>query len=147
MANEIKRYVHATTTTLEANGASIASGAIGQANDASLDLGSYTAPADYPNARFVFTGTFASAPTANRSLELIARELDVDGTTDTPAPTATYRQKLQAVYIVEATATQTLVVDVYDCPRKADWYLYSDAGVTLNAGWTLKATPFSFGPV
>lgn len=147
MPNELRRYVHATTTTLEANGASIASAAIGQANDATLDLGAYTAPADYPHVRFVFTGTFASAPGANRVVELVARELDVDGTLDTPAPTATYRQRLVGLFVLEGTATQTLVLDVYDCPRKADWYLFSDAGVTLNAGWTLKATPFTFGPV
>lgn len=149
MTNEVKRVFHGTTTTLEANGASIVNNAIAQADDASLDLGAYTSPADYPNVRFVASFTFAVSPTENTSIELVARELDIDSTNDAQAPEATFRHKSLGNFPVNnVTSAQYAALDVYECPRKADYYLYNNAtGQSISSGWTLKATPFTHGPV
>lgn len=148
MANEAKRVIHGTTTTLEASGASISNAAIGQANDATLDLTSYTSPAGYPHVRFVLLVTYSVSPNENSVIELIAREMDVDSTNDTIAPTATFREKRVGQFIVDdTTSAQYIVCDVFDAPPKADYYLYNDTGQTVPATWTLKATPFTFGPV
>lgn len=150
MVDETKRIYHGTTTTLEGNGASLTSGGTpAAANDATLDLGGYTAPADYPHVRFVFTGTFStSTGIENKVIELIAQELDVDGTKDTEAPTASFRHKVvESFPLKNVTSAQTIVVDVYDAPRKANYHIYQASGQTLSAGWVLKATPFTYGPV
>lgn len=150
MTGETKRFFHGTTTTLASSGGSITSGAAPVlAGTASLDLGAYTAPADYPNVRFVLAATMASGSgIEGKVVELIARDLDVDGTGDTEAPTATFRFRTVGMFLLKGVATlQYMVCDVYDAPRKADFYLFQGSTITLNAGWTLKATPFTFGPV
>ena len=76
-----------TQKTLEASGASIANNTLAQANDASYSIA--TDGAYYPDARFVLTGTFATAPTENTTLALYARPLNIDGTADADAPETT----------------------------------------------------------
>jgi hypothetical protein len=148
MANETKRFYHGTVTTLEANGGSCATGAIIAANDASLDLTAYTAPANYPHVRFALSVTLGATPTVNTIIELIARELNFDGTNDAPTPDATYRHKgVGAFTVINSASIQYYVCDVYDCPPIADYYLFNSTGTTAATGWTLKATPFTFGPV
>jgi len=146
MANETKR-VYGSSTTLTSTGASLTSGSISAAMGTTLDL---SAAGDYPHVRFYFTGTFATATgIENKVLELICRELDVDGTTDTEVPTATYRNRLVGAFVVKnSTSAQNLVCDVYDAPRKGEYYLYQETGQTLNGtgNWTVKATPFTYGP-
>ena len=155
MANETKRIFHGTTTTLEANGASTANNVLTQANDASLNLGSYTSPAGYPNVRFVLSFTFATAPLENSMIKLIARPLNIDGTNDAQAPEASflekdvgYGQRDQHFPVNNVTTAQYAVMDVHDAPWEADYYIFNAAtGQTISAGWTLKATPFTYGPV
>lgn len=151
MANETKRYVHGTTTTLEANGAAYtANNAPVAANDvAPLDLGTYTAPADYPHVRFVLSVTMSTGTgIENKVIELIAEAQDIDGTNDAPASTATYRQRVVGTFVLKGIGTiQYLDCDVYDAPRKANYFLFENVGANINSGWTLKATPFTYGPV
>lgn len=148
MANETKRLFHATTTTLSTTIGALTSGStVGAAG--SLDLGGYTSPADYPHVRFVLGITFSTSTNIeNKVVELVAREMDVDGTTDTETPTSTYRHRVVGTFVLKGvTSLQTLVCDVYDAPRKADYYLYQEAGQNSSANATLKATPFTYGPV
>jgi hypothetical protein len=148
MAGEVKRYWHGTTTTMSTTIGALTSGStVGAAG--SLDLGTYTSPADYPHVRFVLGITFAtSTGIENKVVELIAREMDVDGTTDTETPTATYRNRIVGVFVLKnVTSLQTLMCDVYDAPREADYYVFQSSGQNSSANATLKATPFTFGPV
>lgn len=147
MANETKRVAHGTTTTMSTTIGALTSGStVGAAG--SLDLTSYTSPANYPHVRFVLGITFAtSTGIENKVVELLARELDVDGTTDTEVPTSTYRYRPVGVFMLKGvTSLQTLVYDVFDAPPNADYYLYQESGQASSANATLKATPFTFGP-
>ena len=135
-----------TVKTLEASGAAIASNAMAQADDASYDLvadGAY-----YPDADFVLTGTFGTAPTEGTVLALYARPLDVDGTADTEVPETTRPTVFIGSFVVNnVTTAQTMTLRAYDLPTKADYYVHnSGAGQTLSAGWALKITPRTVAP-
>ena len=135
-----------TVKTLEAAGASIANNALAQADDASYDLvadGAY-----YPDADFVLTGTFGTAPTEGTVLALYARPLDVDGTADTEAPETTLPTVFIGAFVVNnVTTAQTMALRAYDVPTKADYYVHNNGtGQTLSAGWTLKVTPRTVAP-
>jgi hypothetical protein len=146
MAGEAQR-VYGTQITLEANGASIANNAIGQADDANVDLSDDT-PADSFDGEFALTVNYSVAPTAGTSISLILRPLDIDGTTDAPAPTATYLNEFFGSFLPNAaTGSQTLRCFATDVPREFAAYLYNNAtGQTIPAAWTLKFTPVTYKP-
>lgn len=148
MANETKRIAHATITTLSSTIAAMTSGST-VAAAGSLNLPAYTAPADYPDVEFVLTITFATATgIENKVVELLAREIDIDGTADAPVPTATYREKCIGVFtLANLTSAQTLKTVVRDCPPKCDLYLYQESGQTSASDAKLTARPVTKGPV
>lgn len=134
-----------TLTTLESNGASTLDGAFTQADDAGIDYsnsgaGYYIAANQYdPVGRFVLSLTLGSAPGANAAIALHLRALDVDSTSDTPAPSANYDVPVGFFNVPNATGTHNL-----ECfaPQsyKYDAYVSPD-GFTLPTGWTLKVAP------
>lgn len=143
MAGEVIR-AFGTQKTLEASGASIASGAIAQANDASYSTASDGA--NYPDAEFAVSFAFGTAPTENGTLTLIARTLNIDGTNDAEAPEATRADRYIGSFVVNnVTTTQYAVLFARNVPREADYYLLNTGtGQTLSSGWTLKVTPMTY---
>lgn len=145
MANEVIR-VYGTTKTLEANGGSISNNAIVAADDAT-----YSTTSDggnYPDARFVMSFTFGTAPTEGTVLALIARTLDIDDTNDALAPEATRADRYIGSFIVDnITSIQYAECVATDVPVNATYYiLNSGTGQTVSTGWTLKVTPQSYKP-
>lgn len=143
MAGEVIR-VFGTQKTLEASGSSIASAAIGQANDAT-----YSTSADganYPDAEFVVSFAFGTAPTENGTLALIAQTLDIDGTSDAEVPEATRADRYIGSFLVNnVTTTQFAALFARNVPRVASYYLLNTGtGQTVSAGWTLKVTPMAY---
>lgn len=135
-----------TQKTLKASGASIANNAVVQANDATYDIaadGAY-----YPDAEFVLTATFSTAPTEGATLALYARQLNVDGSLNTEVPEATRPTLFVGAFIVNnVTTAQTMVLRTYDVPTKADYYLHNNGtGQSVSTGWTLKVLPRTVGP-
>lgn len=145
MANELE-LVFGTEKTLEANGASITNNAIAQANDATY--GVVADGGNFPHARFVFSGAFATAPTENTVLGLYARPLNIDGTNDADAPEVSRPVVFIGPFVLNnVTSAQYLEIKAYDVPWDAEYYVHnSGSGQTLSSGWTLKVTPFSFAP-
>ena len=96
------------------------------------------------------TLTFSTAPADNAVVDLIAQALDLDGSAGEPAPTngATgYTPRVIDSFVVRGVATsQTLGLDGYDLPRKANYWLRDSTLQTFAAGWVLKAQPFTFAP-
>lgn len=135
-----------TQKTLEANGASIASGAVVQANDANYVIS--TDGGNYPDAEFVLTAAFSVAPTEGSGLSLLARPLNVDGTSDTEVPEVGRPTYYVDTFVVNnVTTSQTMWVFARDVPRDAEYYLYNNGtGQTVSAGWVLKVTPRSYEP-
>lgn len=145
MANEAI-YTWGTQKTLEASGASFANGAVVQANDASY--GVVADGASYPDAEFVLKIQFSTVTSIeNKVIGLYARPLDIDGTSDAPAPTATYAEKYIGSFTLQASAASTdqyLFIFAEGLPPKADYYLLNFSGQTASAGWSLKVTPRTY---
>lgn len=144
MANELKR-VYGTEKTLEANGASIASNAIGQANDADW---SSSDTLDFPDAVFCLMIDTTGAMTVGTTLDLIIRPMNIDGTNDAEAPSATYLHHFAGSFRPTAsTAAQYLYVEAKDVPKEGQAWIYNNAtGQSVPAGWTLKMKPMSRAP-
>lgn len=140
MSNETIR-AYGTTKTLEANGALIANNALAQADDAVYDA--TTDGAGFPDAEFVLTCTFATAPTENTVLALYARPLDIDGTLDADVPETTRPTLFIGSFVVNnVTALQALTLTAFDVPRRAEYYVHNNGtGQSVSAGWTLRVTP------
>jgi len=132
-----------TQKTLASSGGSIANNAVAQASTAIAADGAY-----YPDAEFVLTATFGTAPTEGTTLALYARPLDVDGTADTQVPEAARPTVFIGTFVVDnVTSAQTMTLRAYDVPTKADYYLHNNGtGQTVSAGWVLKVTPRTVGP-
>lgn len=145
MSNEAIVYL-GTQKTLEASGAAIANNTLVQADDASYSI--IADGAKYPDAEFVLTVQYTTAPTENTTLALYARSLDVDGTADADAPETTRPEKFIGTYPVNnVTTVQTLVLRAQDVPTVGDYYIHNvGTGQQVNAGWVLKVTPRTIGP-
>lgn len=135
-----------TPKTLEANGASITNGSVVQADDAN-----YSISADggnYPDAKFVASFAFATAPTEGTVLALYARPLSIDGANNAEVPEATRPTVYIGAFIVNnATTTQYAELVAQNVPWNAAYYLHNNGtGQTVSAGWTLKVTPCTYRP-
>lgn len=144
MANEIK-LIYGTARVLEDAGGAIASGAFAQAADASV---SETDSLDWPDADFVLSCAFSTAPAAGRAIAIYAQPLDVDGTEGTPAPSSNVRHHYIGAFAPNnVTTLQTLWLRAYDLPRRYACWLENSAGQPIAAGWSLKIIPRTTGTV
>ena len=135
-----------TVKTLEANGASTANNALAQADDASYSVASDGAY--YPDAKFVISVTFGTAPTEGTTLALYARPLDIDGTNDAEVPETTKPTVFIGTFVVNnVTTAQYIELLAQDVPWSASYYIHNNGtGQTVSAGWTLKVTPCTVAP-
>jgi len=141
--------VYGTSKTLEASGASITNNNVDQANDASYSVASDGA--SYPDAEFVLSLAFGTAPTENSTIVLLARPLDVDSTSDTEIPengATTFKGQYVGTFVLNnVTTTQYVRLVAYDLPPLADYYIWNNnTGQTISAGWTLKVRPRTYKP-
>ena len=135
-----------TPKTLEANGASIANNTLAQADDAGYSVASDGAY--YPDAKFVISVTFGTAPTEGTTLALYARPLDIDGTNDAEVPETTRPTVFIGTFAVNnVTTAQYIELLAQDVPWSASYYIHNNGtGQTVSAGWTLKVTPCTVAP-
>lgn len=147
-------YKYGTTATLaNANGAATTN------NQMSAAVGtnySQTDTLDYPDAVFTLTTAgFGGVPTAGSTIDLFIRPMDVDGTTDTPAPatgasTDAYKTQYIGSFVLKASSSSgdTYRCVGYDIPRAGQAYLFNNnTGQSLLVNWTLKMTPRTVGPL
>ena len=102
----------------------------------------------FPFVEFVLSGTFGAAPTVGKSVALLLRPMNINGTLDAPVPSTTYLQKFMGTFTVSADTTQSLLMSVErPLPDEFEAYLYNvDTGQALNSGATLIATPYTYNP-
>lgn len=147
MANEAI-YAWGTQKTLEASGASAANGTMTQANDASYSV--VSDGATFPDAEFVLKVQFATATSIeNKVITLYARPLNIDSTSDSPAPTSTYLEVYIGNFVLygaSAATDQYLMLEAFGVPKEADYYILNSSGQTISAGWSLKVTPRTYKP-
>jgi|SRR5687768_2795245 len=147
MANEAI-YTWGTQKTLEASGASVSNATIAQANDSTYSVASDGS--NYPDAEFVLKVQFGTVTSIeNTAISLFARPLNIDGTNDAPAPTATYMETHVGDFVVYGSAAATdqyLWLEAFGVPKEAEYYIKNSTGQTITAGWTLKVTPRTYKP-
>lgn len=135
-----------TTKTLEASGASITNNSVVQADDANYDT--VSDGEGVSDAEFVMTWTQGTAPTEGTALVLMARPLDIDGTTDAEAPELARPTRAVGSFVVNnVTTLQAAICVGRNLPKLASYYVgNSGTGQTVSAGWTLKVTPLGMTP-
>lgn len=133
--------VWGTTKLIESGGAAFSSGAMSA--KATSAYSTITDGADFPDAVFVLTCSFAVAPVENSVITLAARPLLVDGTNNAQVPEPTRLTRQVGNFVLDnVTGTQTMDLMAYDLPRNAEYYLYNAAtGQAVSAGWALRVTP------
>ena len=134
--------------TLEANGGSCNAAAIVQANDASYAI--VADGAGFPDAEFVLRCQWATITSIeNKTVDLYAREINIDSTNDAIAPTATYTHRYIGSFRISAVAANTdqyMKLTAYDVPKEGEYFIINSSGQTISAGWTLKVTPRTLEP-
>jgi hypothetical protein len=142
MAGEVI-YAYGTTKVLESIGASAANNTVTLADDANYDV--VADGLGFPDAVFVLTGAFATAPAENLVINLYAQPLLLDGTNNADVPETTRPGRFIGQFTVNnVTTTQALELVAYDLPRNASYYIHNTTGQALSAGWQLRATPRTY---
>lgn len=141
--------VYGTSKTLEASGASITNNNVDQANDANYSPSADGA--DFPDAEFVLSVTFGTAPTENSTIVLLVRPINIDGTADSEVPengAATFKGQYVGTFVLNnVTTTQYIRLVAYDVPPTGDYFIWNNnTGQTISAGWTLKVRPRTYKP-
>ena len=151
MANE-NEYVFGSEVVLESNGASVANAAFTPATDATWGSAQHLY---YPMADFslMASGLGASGATVGSlGLALWRRDINInDAGDDEGVPSASLKAHYAgwATLPLAAASAALYSMEINDVPltgRDAEWYLENQTGVTLAAGWTLKAKPKTNAP-
>lgn len=106
----------------------------------------------YPLVDLVLTATFGGANVAGTDyVGCYARALDIDGTADADAPDVNHPFRFVGNFRVgvnSASAAHTMILeDVQTSPLgPVEFFLDNRVNATMNAGWTLKATPKTIVP-
>lgn len=146
MANEIIIST-LTTVSIASSGASAASNAIVSAG--TLATSSHSG---YTGCDLVFTGTMAaSVASASNYFSVYARPLDIDGTADAASPGSSFTGGFVGTLQIAgsgASGAQTAILqDVPNSWFSTEFFIENKTNASLNAGWTLKATPKTLKPL
>lgn len=146
MANETKRVYGTQWTLSSGSDAAIASLAVG--TPAGTNPYSTTQTADYPNIAFVLTCAFGATPTENGTIDVHIVPQNLDGTSvDAVDIQATYRPYYKASFVIDNQSTSlSYYCEAYDVPKEGKIMLYDGCGAQISANYTLKGTPFTYGP-
>lgn len=130
---------------------SVATGAFSVAGD----VAEWTNDDDAPLACFALTCQWATVTgIANKRVNLYARVMNVDGTSDPVAPSSNRKWMPIGAFLVYAASTSTnYLFDSGPCrlpnagvDQVFEFYIENQTGYSISSGWTLKVTPMSQGP-
>ena len=146
MANEVIISTLAAVT-IASSGASAASNAFVSAGTLSA-----SAHSGYTGTDLVFTGTLAaSVASTSNFFSVYARPLNIDGTADAPVPGSSFTGGFVGALLISGSGSsgaQTAILqDVPTSWADVEFYVENRTNASLNAGWTLKATPKSVKPL
>lgn len=137
-----------TTKTLQTSGSAISTL---QLSAAAATTYSASDTQDANDALFTLdVGTMGGTPVAGATIDVHIRPLDIDGTTDAPAPatgasTDAYRAIYVGSFVLKAATTGVYQCIGRDVPRAGEAYLYNGTAQSTGS-WTLKMTPMTQGP-
>lgn len=144
--------VFGTTDALDdASTSSISDGAMSVA----ADITPWTNDDDAPLAQLVLLWQYPSG-TIDGHINIHVRPINIDGTNDPPAPTASNQLGYAGSFQISPAQTATTdtvytqIVSLQPFSTKTsqeyEFYLFNDAGVTVSANWDLDIIPKTFEP-
>lgn len=136
-----------TEDTVSGTTSAVANGAFSVAGD----VNAWTNDDDAVYATAKLLCTFSSTPTANTSVSLFARLMDISGTSDQQAPDANNRHVFLGVFpLNDVTSAQIIPIEIplpnSETSQVYEFYLYNQSGQSLPSGWSLLITPKAIGP-
>ena len=136
-----------TQDTLGTSSAAVADAAFSIASD----LSTWTNDDDAVIASVTLSCTFSVAPTANTSLNLYLRLLDVQSTNDNTVPDANFQHVYVGSFpLNDSTSAQYITIDIglpnAYTSQQYEFYIENRSGQSLPAGWDIFVTPKAIGP-
>ena len=139
-------WTYASQVTLEASGASAASGAFVAANDAAMSSANH---GNFPLADFALTCDFGAAVAGGVFVGLYRQDLNIDGTADAPAPTvSTYEETLVGMFKLPSGQSASATYPLTDVPltSQCQFSIKNATAQSMSVGWVLKVTPKTLEP-
>ena len=136
-----------TQDTLGTSSAAVANDAFSIAGD----LSTWTNDDDAISASVTLLANFSVAPTANTSINLYLRLLDVQSTNDGTVPDANFQHTYVGSFpLNDSTVAQYITIDI-GLPNSVtsqdyEFYVENQSGQSLPAGWDIYVTPKAIGP-
>ena len=109
------------------------------------DATTFTNSDDALTAAFVFKGTFSVSPTASSSIDLYAQLLNIQGTNDTPEPSATLFDQYMGSFQLDVTTSEQTLGFVGSLPnikagQEYNFFIQNKSGQTLSAAANVYIT-------
>ena len=138
-------WTYASQVTLEASGASLASNAVGPADDADLASGNHS---NFPLCDFALNCQFGAAVAAGSVVRLYRQDLNIQSTNDSPAPATTYLYKFVGSFVIPSGASATSWYPLTDLPLVKDqqYSIENGSDQSIVGNWKLYATPKTYEP-
>lgn len=142
MSSEVK-WFYVTQVVLESAGASAASNIFVAADDTSLASANHS---NFPLADLVLKCDFGAAPAAGGTVNIYRQDLDIDGTSDAPAPASTFANILVGVVGIPASTSAYYPIPNVPLSSACQFSIENKTSQSMTSGWTLKATPKTYVP-
>lgn len=136
-----------TQDTLGTSSAAVADDAFSIASD----LSTWVNDDDAPTASVTLLANFAVAPTANTTINLYLRLLNVQSTNDATVPDANFQHFFVGSFpLNDSTVAQYITIDI-PLPngltsQNYEFYVENKSGQSLPLGWDIFVTPKTIGP-
>lgn len=143
MANEAKVVWASAITHITANGTLANDVVSTEAIDTAL---SSTNLLDYPRADLVLTAAWGVAPTVMTTIDVYRRAINMAGTADEPAPSATYKATFVGSFVCSADTSQELLLEDVPLAKECEFQIHNRSGQTISTAWVLKVIPKTTGP-
>ncbi len=136
-----------TQDTLGTSSSAVANGGFSVAGD----LSTWTNDDDAPMASVTLLANFSVAPTANTSVNLYLRLLNVQSTNDGTVPDANFQHTYVGSFpLNDSTIAQYITMDIglpnSVTSQQYEFYVENSSGQSLPAGWDIYVTPKAIGP-
>lgn len=149
--DSIRKY--GTEDTVSAGGGT--SAVTNGSYSAAADAAAWTNDDDAAFASFVLTFQYPSGTINTGGIQLYARLINIDGTSDEPQPGTNFEGHQLGSFptgtAMAATTNYPIELGPVELPSKKssqeyEFYVKNSCGVSMSAGWTLKVTPITEGP-
>ena len=136
-----------TQDTLGTSSAAVADDAFSIAGD----LSTWTNDDDAPMASVILLANFSVAPTANTSINLYLRPLNMEGTNDGDVPDANFQHMYVGSFPLNDVTTAQYIPITISLPntktsQEYEFYVENKSGQSLPTLWDIFVTPKTIGP-